>query len=517
MSSSLYGIYNAHRAIMLNQAAMNIVNNNIANINTPGYSKQRLELSAQTLVTDGTETPIMAAQLGLGTAIDDISRNRDVYLDAYFRKENTDLSYYKELKDNCTLVEDITNELNDTGIGNALDAFYASAQRLSQNPTDSISRNDFVQKAVDLNSRFNMTYDRLQRLRTNLVGDVTDSTTLDISKIKITCDDINTQLKTIANLNKTITLSTAQNSTPNGLLDQRDKLVDEISQYLPMVAVNAEGNVVNISIGGTDLVKGASQVGFLDVVTGTALDPATVKIVDENGLDVVANANSLMTSGKIGAILDMGGSDVNKFNVSNIVDSLNTLAKEFAREVNRIHRGGQYIDTTLTPAGLARVTPATSPPDPFDIFVDGSSNPQADYLNLTAGNIAVNQDVIDDPFLIAAATTSAASAETGDGYNALLIAQIRNSKLPNLSTSTTESYLSSMVGKMGIQIKSISDNHESQNTIVTQVDQRRQSAFGVNLDEELTDLIKFQRAFEASAKILNASNEAIQTIMNMVR
>ena len=226
MSSSLYGIYNAHRAIMLNQAAMNIVNNNIANINTPGYSKQRLELSAQTLVTDGTETPIMAAQLGLGTAIDDISRNRDVYLDAYFRKENTDLSYYKELKDNCTLVEDITNELNDTGIGNALDAFYASAQRLSQNPTDSISRNDFVQKAVDLNSRFNMTYDRLQRLRTNLVGDVTDSTTLDISKIKITCDDINTQLKTIANLNKTITLSTAQNSTPNGLLDQRDKLVD---------------------------------------------------------------------------------------------------------------------------------------------------------------------------------------------------------------------------------------------------------------------------------------------------
>lgn len=517
MSSSLFGIYNSQRALLLNQAAINLINNNIANINTPGYSKQRLEISQNININPDASLPMIAAQSGLGAVIDDISRNRDVYLDSYLRRETTTLNFYKELNESAVLIEDIANELGDSGISTALNEFYNAAHQLSLNPTDSIARNNFIQKSMDVSDKFNITSDRLQQVRTNLVGDIADPTTLESSKINISVDYLNVQLKAIADLNQTISVSTSQGTTPNGLLDERDRLVDEVSQYIPITVTKGANNLISLSIGSTELVRGKDQVGFFDVVVGDVLNPATVKIVDETGADVVANANAMLTNGKLGAILEMGGSDPNKLNVYTFMQNLDNLAREFAREVNTIQRGGQYIDTSVTPHVLTPVTVAAPPPDPFDIFVELTGATQANYVNMTAGNIRLNQDVIDDVYKIAAASATSAANETGDGNNALLLAQLRDKKIAALGNSESESYLNSLVGKLGIQVKSIQEKYESQDSIVQQIDMRRESATGVNLDEELTDLVKFQRAFEASARIFNVVDKMLEQIIGLGR
>ena len=517
MTSSLYGIYNAQRSLLLNQAAINLINNNIANINTPGYSKQRLELSQNINANPNANIPLIASQSGTGATIDAITRNRDIYLDTYLRKETTTLNYYKELNDSATLIEDIANELGDSGISTSLNEFYAAAQQLSLNPTDSIARNNLIQKALDVCGKFNITADRITDLRTNLVGDIADPATLETSKINVSSDYLNVQLAAIADLNQTISLSTSQGMTPNGLLDERDKLLDKIAEYIPITVTHGANNLVSISINGTDIVKGKDQVGFFDVVVGDVLNPATVRILDETGAVVVANANALLTSGKMGAILEMGGSDPNKLNIYNFVQNLDSLAREFAREVNTIQRGGQYIDTSVTPQVLTPVTVAVPPPDPFDVFVELAGATQANYGNLTAGNIRINQDVIDDVYKIAAARATSAPNETGDGNNSLLLGQLRDKKIAALGNTETEAYLNSLVGKLGIQVKSIQENYDSQNTIVQQVETRRDSVTGVNMDEELTDLVRFQRAFEASARMFNVMDTIMQQIINLAK
>ncbi|OGI17003.1 MAG: flagellar hook-associated protein FlgK [Candidatus Melainabacteria bacterium RIFOXYA2_FULL_32_9] len=507
---SLFGIFNSHRSILLNQAAINLINNNIANINTPGYSKQRLELSQQVTVDSGVNTTISRTQSGAGAVIDNITRNRDAYLDAYFRKETTGLSFYKELNETASLMEDITNELGDTGINQALNEFYNTAHELSINPNDSIIRNNLVQKAKDLCNKFNLTYDRLDDLRSNLVGDATNPATLSTSKIALDVNDLNVKLSALANINKTICDSSSQGAPPNGLLDQRDILLDQIAEYIPITVTQGSNSLVTVSLNGVDLVKNKEQVGFFNVATGTTSDPATLRILDEDNNIVVANANSSITSGKIGAILEMGGSDSSKLNIYNVLTELNTLAREFSREINTIHQGGQYIDTSVSPNQLALVSAA-----PFDIFVEQDGVDTATYADLTAGNIKVNQDIIDDVFKIAAAGATSAVNETGDGSNALVMAEFRNTKIAALNSSSTESYLNAVVGNLGIQVKSVQDNYESQDTIVQQISSKRESTIGVNLDEELADLIRFQRSFEASAKVLTVVNEAMQRIINL--
>lgn len=514
MTSSMFGIYNAQRALLTNQAAMNLISTNISNINTPGYSKQRLELSPGTTLTSEADTPLVAAQSGMGAVIDDISRNRSTYLDNSYRDENSKLSYYTELNSNVSSMEDITNELGDaTGIGQSFNDFYNSAQQLSINPTDSVTKNDFVQKSIDLCDKFNQDYSRLTQLRTGLVGDISNPASLDTSKIKISCDDLNTQLKTIADLNHTISLATAQGTTPNSLLDQRDELIDKISSYIPVNVTTESNNLVTLSLGSTDLVKGVDQVGFFKVVAGDASNPATVKILDSDNNDVVSNANSLITAGSIGALLEIGGSDPTKATISGILGSLNNLALDFAKKVNAIQEQGQYINTA------DQLTPVTSslgpPPVTFDLFVNNTSSSIADYTNLTAGNITVNQDIMNNPYKIATASAASAPEETGDGSNILQMAQLRNQKSAALGNSTTEEYLYAISGKLGVQIKTIQDKQESQSSIVDQITQKKESATGVNLDEELTDLVRFQRSYEASAKVLTAMDQILQKIINM--
>lgn len=513
--TTLYGIFNAQRALSLNQSVMNVINNNIANINTPGYSKQRAELEQ---LTSGnlSNIPQVQAENSIGSIISAITRNRDIFLDNYYRNENTDLSYYKELDSNANFIENITNELDQTGINNSLQTFYQALTQLSSNPSDLVARNNVVQGAIQLTTTFKSTFKQLKDLRTNLVGDPARPDTLANSKINTTVAELNTKLGAIANLNNSIILSTQQGTSPNYLLDQRDTLLDEVSQYIPLTITPQTNGAVNITTGNTALISGDSQLGFFNVVQGDENNPAILQVENATGGILVADASSLMTSGQIGAILQMGGSDTNELTIKGVMDSLDTLAQGIATDINALQTGGQFIDGDADPKVLVSTydddgdpgTPEVPPP----AFFTG------DLLSgITAENISVNSAIIDDPYKISAASAAASPTETGDGSNALLMAQLRNSAVTGLGGATTEQFVTNLVGKAGSQATTIKDNYDIKDSIISQLTLKRDSVTGVNLDEEMTDLIKFQRAYEASAKVFSAVSDSIKTIINMVQ
>jgi flagellar hook-associated protein 1 FlgK len=535
MSSGLFGFFTAQRSLMLNQAAINVINTNVANINTDGYSKQRLEISQQSIVANKDITPLAAAQSGIGAVIDSISRNRDTYIDTSYRSAYTNNSYYSELSDNVGLIEDITNGLSDTGLQAAFKEFYTAAQQLSQNPTDSVVRTNFVQRAIDVATEFNEVSERLTDLKTSLVGNVNDTSTLEVSKLGLACDDLNNKLASIANLNKTISFSTTQGDTPNSLLDNRDILLDEISQYIPITVTSGPNNTVNISLGSTALVDGFTQVGSFkyelqnpSVAGDWTTNPPVLKVQDPNGRNVLNDVSSKITSGKIGAILDVTGSDADKPTINNMLEDLNLLAKEFATQINNIQKFNDSTTTVGTTVQAMCLDSTAATPtlkaSTYKIFLNQDDEATSNDAQITAANIRVNSTIISTPNEVAAARINYATATgataidlkgTGSGSNALLIAQLENQSFSSLNNTTTEKYLNSVTSNFGVKVRDVENNLESTDAILEQISLKRESASGVNLDEEYTDLIKFQRSYEASARIFNVVNEIMQKIVTL--
>ena len=516
MTATLFGIYNAQRSLSLNQAVIDLVNNNIANINTPGYSKQRAELEQ---LTSGNISTIAqnACQDVMGAIISDITRNREAYLDNYYRSECSQYNYYNELNENANLIEDITGELDNIGINHSLDEFYEALNHLAANPTDIVARNNVVQKGIELTTKLNSTYSRLENLRTNLVGDFTIPSTLENSKLSIAIQEVNNKLSSIADLNDSIILSTSQGSSPNYLLDQRDLLLDDLSELIPVEITHHENGSATISLGTTTLVSGGSQVGFFEVAVGDIDTPSIVQIKNATGGTFVTDAYSVIDAGKVGAILEMGGSETNKLTVKLAMDNLDTLAQEVATAFNAL----QTFDPLAPPA--AGDEPRYMIGDQLSDFTSGDTEPPAFFvddagttLNITAENISISQDIIDDPYKISAAKGSTEITDTGDGANALLMAQVRDTIIAGLGNATTEQYIANMVGDMGSKAATIENNLDIKKNVADQIHLKRESVIGVNLDEEMTDLIRFQRSYEAAARVFNVVNQNIQTILNMV-
>lgn len=532
MGSTLFGIYNAQRSLSLNQAVIDLINNNIANINTPGYSKQRAEISQLTSGEVST-IPQNAVQDSMGAVIDAITRNRDSFLDNYYRGESTNFSYYDELNSTANTIEDITSEIDNTGINSSFNEFYQALSQLANNADDFVMRNNLVQKGVELSIKFNSTYEQLENLRKSLVGDYTDPTTLDNSKIKIYADEINNKLSSLADLNNSIILSTAQGTSPNYLLDQRDKVLDEISEYIPVDITSHNNGSVTVALGNNILVSGKTQTGFFTVTSGDVNNPAIVQIENENGGVLVTDALSLIDSGKMGAILEVGGSATGKLTIKSVMDKLDTMAQSFANAMN----GLQTFDATIPPynpptppyteprfivSATGQLSDFTVDGAPPNFFVDDTG---ITGTNITAKNITISQDIIDDPYKISAARSQTPVLpdipnlnETGDGSNALSMFQLRNdSTITGLNGATTEQFMINTVGDVASKANTIKNNLNIKENITQQLKMKRESVVGVNLDEEMADLIRFQRSYEASARVFKTVDDNIKTILGLVR
>jgi flagellar hook-associated protein 1 len=523
VSPGALGLFTAQRGLQAAQAGLNVVNHNLANANTPGFSRQRVELESYFPYTsggpNGLSESLQGGSIGQGVNIKQITRLHDNYLDGQYRLENSSFGQQDTLKQALSVAEGVLNEPSDNGLSAGIQTFFNSAQAVSQQPESLPARTVFLQNAKDLLNTFQQKATSLKLERQNLVGDASVSGSISTSRLATTIADVNTKAAALADLNRQILTTGVAGSAPNDLLDKRDLLLDELSKLGNLSVTNLPSNQINVSLGGVSLVTSGTVANTLSVVANTNTGPFTSTNPDPNDVPTLIRTtasatllNNGFTGGTIGGLLQAGGNPTNQTSFKSLQDNLNTLFTSIADAINDLQ-----TDThpgTGTNAGRD-LTGAQATDDIFTI---------ASGTGLAIFRASVNPVLLADPKKLAAAINDSGAttgspvgfAGVGDGRNALLMAKLKDAVQTALGGATPTSFLNQTIAKLGVDAKSSNDRANNQNDLLTQIDQRRSSVSGVNQDEELVDLLRYQRAFEASAKMIKLFDDIIQTVINMV-
>ena len=505
ITPGFFAFFNAQRGMYTAQGAMNVINHNISNVNTPGYSRQRANIethapyTAPSLTLPSTANP---GQMGQGSVIESITRIRDSFLDNQFIQENSTLGLNDQSRNILLQLEGIIGEPSSGGISNSMQKFFESSQELSLYPESMAVRANFLQNAGDLINVFQQQGNQLTDLRRNLVGDVNATGSLAVSQLGIMVNDVNNRLTSIADLNRQINSIIGAGAQPNDLLDMRGKLVDDLSQLIDVTVTELPNSQISIDIAGNTMVRGVTLVDTFQTVVNPGPAPtqdnvpALVQLVSTG-----ATQNNNITGGQIRAVLNMGENTTGVTNVRSVLGDLDSLLNEIATQVNTLQTTGRDLTGNVSANNIFTLAGGTT---------------------LSLFRYSVNTTVVNDPRLVSAAIDDVGStgpppgyAGPGDGRNALAMAQLNDSSFAALNNSGFSEFFNTTASNLGIDSRSYGDLAESQDTLVHGLDQQREQVSGVNMDEEMIDLIRFQRAFEASSRVMNTINEVMQTIINL--
>lgn len=537
MVNLMSSLYTTVDSLKINQSAMSVVSNNIANINTEGYSKQRLDFASVSHMPGSISQS--STVLAGGVEINKFTRYQDEILNGVILQQNSSYGYSTQMADNLSDVEAYFNEIDGSGLTGSLQDYYSAAQSLTNDPTNPITRANFITQAGSVANEFNVKYNALTTYREDLVGDGTSTASLKASQLGMLVEDINDKLAEITELNRQISIFTNQdNVQPNALLDKRQLLLDELAKVIPINA-RAVGSTVDVYVGNVALIENNEQVACFDAKPGTSVplinspdanDPAVVRIVSnsDNTIMMVEDYQTQFTSpqGQLKAMLDIGGNQGGS--IDDVLTQLNDLAKEFARSVNEIQLhsdAGPPAQATLKLNSTTnQLEPATEP-----IFLSNSStvppyNLGAIATAMTAGNITLNSIVKNNPYELATAfgPVDNAAAPTvalepnaiGNNNNSLAFFNMRDSQIIDGVTSENKLYL--IAAQVGRDSALMQDKMDTQQTSLDQLLNKKQSLTGVSLDEELVDLMKYQKSYQASAQVFSAVSRMLEVIVNMV-
>lgn len=474
MTSTFHSLEVGKRGLAAQQAALSTTGHNIANANTIGYTRQRAEMQA----TKPVSIPGMQIQLGTGVEVNKIVRLREDYLDVQLRNENKSLGYWEAKSDTLTKVEELLNEPSDDGLAFTMDEFWKGWEELAKNPDSAAARAVVRQKGVAVTETLKHISESLDQMQDDLKLVISTKT-----------DEVNSIAAQIGSLNDQISRLVPNNYEPNDLYDQRDVLIDQLSKLVEVKVSppNKDTGVVDISVGGVTLVSG-KNVNKLTVDTSNGMvDPANIKIGDTQ---VTLTSGELL--GRIESYGILGGGS--KSTIPSMKDKINNLAMTFANAVNTIHQSGMNLDN-INGVSTTKV--------PF-------------FVGTSANDLAVNPEIMNSLNLIAAAKEeSVGQSSTGNGNNAQAIANIKFTSLLFPGTnSTADDYYRNIIGQLGIDSQEAQRMQSNSEVIIQQVDNRRQSVSGVSLDEEMANMIKFQQAYNASARMVTVMDQCLDKIIN---
>jgi flagellar hook-associated protein 1 len=502
ISPGFFGLYSAQRSILLAQTGINTVNHNIANANTPGYTRQRVDQEAlpslEVALTHGRQGGL--GQLGQGATLQAITRVNNAFLAAQIRQENGTLQDQTLQSNILNQVEAVLGEPSDTGIQATMQAYFNAAQEVSLNPESTATRTVFIQAAEDMLTLFQAKGTQLQDLRNQYVGTASNPTSVANSQLAQGVSQVNDIIERLATLNKNIVIVHGAGGQPNDLLDQRDQLLKTLSGLMDVTVTETGTGQVNVSLGGgstpRQVLRGTQIVDTLTIVPNTGINatqqPSLVQLASNS-----TTINSEITTGTMGALLSTG-SDQDP-SILNTLNQLNTLLESVATATNTIQLAGRDLN-------------GNTPTSPVFALATGSS--------LSLFRYSVDPTLKSDPRLLAAAsndsTATGGFAGVSDGRNALALARIKQTAYTALGNATPTDYWNQTTANVGNAVAQSERLTTFQQDIVTGLDEQHSQASGVNVDQELIDLLRYQRAFEASAKLLSAFDQITQTIINMV-
>ena len=529
MSSAFSGLNTVVRGLTAQQMALNTVGHNISNANTAGYSRQSVAIVASLPETVLGVNGKM--QMGTGVDTQSISRARDTFMDLQMWKENTTLGYSQTQEDLMSQIEGVFSVSSTTGMQTVLDHFWSAWQTLGTNASDDSTRNLVLQRGNELASTIQQAATQLR----DQVGSINTDLRLEV-------DAVNQITSDILALNKKISMSElAGSGAANDLRDRRDLLVDQLSEYVNIqVAEDRDSNYI-IQAGSVTLVNSHKTT---ELTVATRKDPD----YDYEVLDIQANGIDVdFANGSLKAMTEMR--DNEEYGIKGYMDDLSTMSEFLLKDFNAIHRAGYGENSTEndTPADGdgnnffgGPVAGETIAPETRDYYVDPLTS-KGDWITA----LAVSSKLLDQTSaipglqLIAAKTlpnTNNVPGHTDDvqgnasGDNAVRLSQALRMNVasedpeqrllptgltPTLgATASLNSFLSGVIGTLGIQKASVSRVVDNQKTLVDQIENWRQSTSGVNMDEEMSDMIRFQKGYNATARMITTMDEMYDKLIN---
>jgi len=426
-------------------------------------------------------------QVGTGVQVDEIRRLRDGFLDLQLRKESTKLGYWNARQDALQKIEGIFNEPSDSGLCAVFEQFWQSLESLSTTPASLASRSLVVQRGLALAETFNHFDASLEELQQDLNA-----------SIEIRVNEINSIGRQISELNLQILKVEVSGSRANDLRDRRDLLIDQLAKIVNTEVIEDEKGVVQVNIGAQSLVQGG-QVNLIQA-TPNKSNPDVIWAADGEPVEI--------TSGAMRGLIEMRGygEGSEQVSIQDLREKLDTLAGQFAEEFNEIHKSGYGLDGAHE----------------LNFFVNKEGNSGG---KITAGNITVNSDIVQNPKKIAAAIEdpedpaagAAIEAENGgsgkgDGGNALELIGLKQKAI--VDGFTPEDYYRAVIGELGVAGQEAYRMVENQELLVSQVENDRQSVSGVYLDEELINMIRFQHAYGAASRLITTIDEMLELIIS---
>ncbi|SHK14031.1 flagellar hook-associated protein 1 FlgK [Caminicella sporogenes DSM 14501] len=535
---SFFGFNIARSGLFASQRALNVTAHNVANANTEGYSRQRLNVVQSTPLS----LPQGQGMIGSGVDTAGIEQIRDEFLDFKIRQEMTTNGEWEARAEALKHIEAIFNEPSESGIRKVMDEFFASLHELSKNPDNLTARAEVRQRGIALTETLNHMYTQLQNLQAN-----TDFA------IETTVNQINGYAQQIASLNEQIYKYELDGNKANDLRDQRNLLIDKLSELVNIDVYEApipgSNNLskISITING-DVLVSHTKYNQIKMERRTELNnycdaPNLLNLKWENEEPL------RVSSGKLKGLLDMrdniSGSEKG---IPYYMDKLNRFTTVFAARFNMQHGkgyglsgagnhnqffNGPVFDFAKFPEnGFEELkdlndVKGASDEDTINNFEEKNPNKTIFKIKDSLGNdhwyiadiikadeISISKD-IEDLNKIAAAKYDDGSGNglAGDGSNAEALIELRHD-VDMFTWGSPEDFFKSAISNLGVDANEAVRMSENQKVLIQQIDNKRKSISGVSLDEEMTNMVKFQHSYNANARMITAIDEMLDRIIN---
>lgn len=458
MASPFGGINMMSYALRNFQAALQTSGHNVANVNTQGYSRQRVSFSVNeplTMFTQGNLTSI-----GQGMHVSQISRIRDVFLDRNLATSNSNLNKFSTAAAGLHGIEEIYGEPGDLGITSAIGKFFDAWSGLGSNPSDQGARLQLRNAGQVLADRVRGAWQNMDRSLQDVDG-----------QIQSTFTQIDDLAANIDRLNKAIRAASGQNA--NDLMDQRDTALRELSSLVNVNTETFADGTTAVYAAGFTVVDSAGTMPFpktYDAATGTV----------SNGL-----VTSPVRGGKLAGLL------IHSSELSNHMSRLDNLADTFRTQINTIHMTGQNSAGTTN---VKFFNDVAVPPQTGAIDFDLDPQIVADIDNVMTG----------------------VSGNPGDGGLALSLAAVRDNPFASLGNKSFTTYLSEGVDTLASTIAYYGQAEDTETAVNQQIQNQVQAVSGVAIDDEMADLVKYQRSYQAAARTLNVMDQVLQDLIGML-
>ncbi|MBV70321.1 MAG: flagellar hook-associated protein FlgK [Myxococcales bacterium] len=466
---------NAASGMNTSQAGLATVGHNLANADTDGYSRQQVHIGNRgpLRIISGSQ---QISQAGQGATVQNIQRAHSTFLERQLLRDRMERGFFQEQSQGLKLFERLFDDQASNTIGPAVDEFFNAARDLSQEPHRFGNRQMFMLSADNIARSFNEFAQQAHSVREDA-----DRT------VQANVERINELAEIITATNARIGTIEAVGITANDFRDQRDIAIKEIAELADVrVLIHRDGGAQIDLANGFSLVQGSNRA-----VLSTIPDPANAGLlaIEHTSLSGVTTeiTNSIQT-GEIGGLLNLRDTVIPTH-----MGEMDQLAFTFVAEVNAIHQAGVGLD------GLGG----------RDLF---------DPIGAVAGaslSISVNQAIEADPGLIAAAIDPAALP--GDNRNLLALADLQTAPHAVLTNVTFNHFYSEIIRSVGAGVNRSEQLSEFHQTRFEQSDSLRESIEGVSIDDEMVDLSRFQKHFEASARVMDTVNRLMDELMQLVR